>query len=82
MKNFNRVFIPATAIIFSMTMFFACGSDGTSTSDAKTDTAQTDTTILDNYNNEYPKDRIHITDSNKGKDSMNREPAKKDSLKK
>lgn len=77
MKNFNRIFVPVVIGIFSMTFFFACGSDGTSTSDPKKDTTGTDTSILDNASTSYPNDRIHISDSNKAKDS-----ATKDSIKK
>lgn len=77
MKNFNRVFVPVLAALMAMTFFFACGDNGTSTTNSGTDTTGTDTSILDDANNSYPNDRIHITDSNKATDSLGRDSIKK-----
>ena len=77
MKVTNRILVALMAGIFSITMMVACGSDGTSTSDPKPDSTGTDTSILDNANTSYPNDRIHITDSNKTKDSSGRDSIKK-----
>ena len=67
MKKFSKA-IPVLAVILAIT-FSNCGSD-TSNEARGEDAASEDSTILHNYNNDYPNSRIHMNDSNKAGDSV------------
>ena len=75
-KSFNSL----AALTFSaltLTMGYAC-RDSSGDDEAPTETK--DSSILDNYNNNYPNDRIHMQDSSASADSAR--AAKGDTTKK
>jgi len=56
----------------------SCGSPESSNEKSGDTTKTQDSSLLNNYNNEYPNNRIHMQDSNAAKDSSR----KNDSVKK
>jgi hypothetical protein len=65
MKNFNKL-IPALTLVAAVTL----NSCQDNSNEARGEEAgSTDSTLLDNYNNAYPNNRIHMNDSNKAGDS-------------
>ena len=70
MKNIRLLSL--SALIFVVIGLGSCGS-AESSNEVKGDSAKTqDSSLLNNYNNDYPNDRIHMKDSNATADSSNR----------
>lgn len=81
MKNTKNVIIAVLAVILILSLIFACNSASNGDT-SKNDSTAKDSSILDNYNNEYPNNRIHLKDSNLAKDSSPKAGVVRDSLKK
>jgi hypothetical protein len=81
MKNPKNIIIAVLAVILILSLIFACNS-GSNGDASKSDSTTKDSSILDNYNNEYPNNRIHLNDSNLAKDSPVKNGVARDSIKK
>ncbi|RYY28176.1 MAG: hypothetical protein EOO04_08555 [Chitinophagaceae bacterium] len=67
MKKFSKA-IPVLAVTLAIT-FSNCGSDTSNEARGEDETAG-DSAVLQNFNNDYPNNRIHMNDSNKATDSV------------
>jgi hypothetical protein len=70
MKNIR--ILSFSLLIFVVPGLGSCGSAESSNEKSGDTTKIQDSSLLNNYNNDYPNDRIHMKDSNAASDSSNR----------
>lgn len=81
MKNSKNIIIVVLVIILIVSLIFACNSSSSGDT-SKNDSTAKDSSILDNYDNQFPDNRVHLKDSNLAKDSPVKNSVSRDSLKK